>query len=399
MRDSGACKLICVVGARPNFMKVAPLLKALRRDRQFTAVLVHTGQHYDEALSGTFFRDLELPAPDYHLGVGSGSHAEQTAEIMKRFEPVVLTEQPQGVVVAGDVNSTMAVALVAAKLCIPVVHIEAGLRSFDRSMPEEINRIVTDSISDVLLVTEESGRRHLLREGVPDNRIHMVGNLMIDSLRSSLTLARESAILQQLGLEPRGFGLVTLHRPANVDRAEHLDELLGALLDISEALPLIFPAHPRTRVRLNDSLSRTQGRITLLDPLGYTDFLCLLANSAAVFTDSGGIQEETTALGIPCLTLRDNTERPVTIDQGTNVLAGTSKASILQAWNEVKSRPKAGRIPPLWDGSAAERCVNVLRSYFSGNRQYACTAASHPPAANHGREPKAVKVSAVRRRG
>jgi UDP-N-acetylglucosamine 2-epimerase (non-hydrolysing) len=357
-------KLICVAGARPNFMKVAPLLKLLRQERNFTTVLVHTGQHYDNQLSGQFFHDLELPEPDYHLCVGSGSHAQQTAEVMKRFEPVVTREGPDGVVVVGDVNSTMAAAVVAVKLQIPVFHVEAGLRSFDRTMPEEINRLVTDAISDILLVTEESGRRNLLNEGVPEHRIHFVGNLMIDSLRQSVAAARQSDILRRLCLDGRPYGLVTLHRPANVDDAEHLGEILGALSEISRTVPLIFPAHPRTRAHLNDACFGPLGSITIVDPLGYLDFLCLMSNSSVVLTDSGGVQEETTALGIACLTLRDNTERPVTIEQGTNILAGTRRSTILAAWSEMQARPKLGRVPPLWDGAAAERCLTVLRNYY-----------------------------------
>jgi len=357
-------KLICVVGARPNFMKVAPLLRLLRCDGDFTTALVHTGQHYDDNLSGHFFHDLKLPAPDHYLCVQSGTHAQQTAEVMKRFEPVLMAEQPDGVVVVGDVNSTMAAAVVAAKLHVPVFHIEAGLRSFDKSMPEEINRIITDAISDLLLVTEESGRRNLLSEGIPDHRIHLVGNLMIDSLRQSLAAARKSDILRRLCIDGRPFALATLHRPANVDHPEQLDDILGTFQEISETIPLVFPVHPRTRAHLDRNHFTRSGNITMLEPLGYLDFLCLMSNSSVVFTDSGGVQEETTALGVPCLTLRDNTERPVTVEEGTNMLAGTHRSTILAAWNKMRVRPKAGRIPPLWDGAAAERCLAVFRNYF-----------------------------------
>lgn len=357
-------KLILVAGARPNFMKVAPLLKKLRADGSFEGVLVHTGQHYDDQLSACFFRDLDLPEPHYSLRVGSGSHAQQTAEVMKRFEPVLAAERPDGVVVVGDVNSTVAAALVASKMQVPTVHVEAGLRSFDRSMPEEINRLVTDAISDLLLVTEESGRQNLLREGIPAERIHLVGNLMIDSLRQSLLSASGSEILSRLSLQPGTFGLVTLHRPANVDHSEQLDEILDAIVEISRSMPFFFPVHPRTRAQLAEHPNFSQ-RVSLLDPLGYVDFLCLMSNSAAVLTDSGGVQEETTALGIPCLTLRNNTERPVTIEQGTNTLGGTAKATILAAWKEMRANPKAGRVPFLWDGSAASRCVSVLQDYFA----------------------------------
>jgi UDP-N-acetylglucosamine 2-epimerase (non-hydrolysing) len=357
-------KLICVGGARPNFMKLAPLVKALAADADFQPLLVHTGQHYDDRMSGQFFRDLGMPEPAYNLEVGSGSHAQQTAEIMKRFEPVVETEKPGGVVVVGDVNSTIAAALVARKLQIPVVHVESGLRSFDRAMPEEINRLATDAISDLLLVTEESGRVNLLREGIEESRMAVVGNLMIDTLVANLARARsESGIIERLGRPEGAFGLVTLHRPANVDDPAALGRILDALEVISRSLRLFFPIHPRTQSRLpqRDGLF---DRITLLEPLGYLDFLALMSRSAAVFTDSGGIQEETTALGVPCLTLRENTERPITIHQGTNRLAGTTTESILAAWREHQAAPKSGQTPPLWDGRAAQRCVAALRSYF-----------------------------------
>lgn len=355
-------KLMCVVGARPNFMKMAPLIARLRLSRAFTPVLVHTGQHYGREMSGQFFSDLQLPAPDFHLAVGSGSHAQQTAEIMLRVEQLMIEQRPGAVIVVGDVNSTVACALVASKLQIPVVHVEAGLRSFDRSMPEEINRIVTDAISDLLLVTEESGQRNLLREGVPATRIRLVGNLMIDCLHLHLDRALRSDVMDRLGIGEEKFGLITLHRPANVDSPDQFQQLLEALGTISEEIPLYFPVHPRTRAALDPAGS--YARIRLLEPLGYLDFLCLMAKSSLVLTDSGGIQEETTALGIPCLTLRDNTERPSTIEQGTNILAGTNKSTILHAWRELRERPGSGRVPPYWDGNAAERCVAALEEYF-----------------------------------
>jgi UDP-N-acetylglucosamine 2-epimerase (non-hydrolysing) len=370
-------KLICVAGARPNFMKLAPVVDALTKDGAFAPVLVHTGQHYDDRMSGQFFRDLGMRDPDYNLEVGSGSHAAQTAEIMKRFEPVVLQEKPDGVLVVGDVNSTMACALVAKKLQVPVIHVEAGLRSFDRSMPEEINRLVTDAISDILLVTEESGRRNLLAEGIAEARIHLVGNLMIDSLRRNLQHAQQSTVLGRLGAAAKSFGVVTLHRPANVDEATRLGEMLRALESISEALPLYFPVHPRTRSQLERLGFSSHNGVRLLEPLGYTDFLCLMANSCVVFTDSGGIQEETTALGIPCLTLRDNTERPITIEEGTNLLAGTRESTILTAWQQLQAAPKRGRIPRYWDGNAAPRAVSVLREYFYAARPH-LTASRNP---------------------
>jgi UDP-N-acetylglucosamine 2-epimerase (non-hydrolysing) len=355
-------KLVIVAGARPNFMKVAPLIAAIAGDDDILPILVHTGQHYDYAMSGQFFQDLGLPDPNYHLEAGTGSHAQQTAEILKRFEPVLVEEKPAGVIVVGDVNSTIAGALAASKLGITVVHVEAGLRSFDRTMPEEINRLATDAITDLFLVTEESGRRNLMREGVPAERIRMIGNLMIDSLRKHLEQALGSDIRRRLIAEER-YGLVTLHRPANVDSDTQLEEILGALTEISRELPLYWPVHPRTRSKLA-AKDFTSENIHLLDPLGYLDFLCLEAQSAVVLTDSGGIQEETTVLGVPCLTLRENTERPVTIECGTNRLAGNSKESILKAWRESVTRPKTGQIPPFWDGDAGTRAHAALLEYF-----------------------------------
>lgn len=355
-------KLMCVAGARPNFMKLAPLVRALGAAPEFTPVLVHTGQHYDDAMSGQFFRDLGIPEPDHSLAVGSGSHAQQTAEIMRRFEPVVFSEKPDGVVVVGDVNSTVACALVASKLQIPVIHVEAGLRSRDRSMPEEINRVVTDAISDLLLVTEESGVRNLQAEGIPAERIREVGNLMIDTLRANLERAGQSRIAEQLGIGSGPFGLVTLHRPSNVDDPGQLGQILEALAVVAEAMPLYFPVHPRTRARLAGGPAPPG--LHLVEPLGYLDFLSLMARSAVVLTDSGGIQEETTALGVPCLTLRNNTERPITVEQGTNILAGVTKSGILAAWEQSRRQPKAGRIPRYWDGQAAARCLDALRAFY-----------------------------------
>ncbi len=360
---SVSVKLVVIAGARPNFMKVAPLWSALSPDPAFMLKLVHTGQHYDYAMSGRFFEELGLPPPDHHLEAGSGSHAQQTGEILKRLEPILLSEHPQAVVVVGDVNSTLAGALVAKKLGMEVVHIEAGLRSFDRTMPEEINRLVTDSISDLFLVTEESGRLNLLREGAAPERIHMVGNLMIDSLHRHLEQALKSNVRQQLGLDQSRFGLVTLHRPANVDYEDQLLEILGAFEEIAREVPLYWPVHPRTHAKMAGLVSSKD--IHLLEPLGYMDFLRLQAQSAVVLTDSGGNQQQTTVLGVPCLTIRDNTERPVTIECGTNRLAGTKRTSILEAWRQLCSEPKRGRrIPPLWDGKAGDRCHAVLSLYF-----------------------------------
>lgn len=345
-------------------MKLAPLLRALRADSRFHPLLVHTGQHYDHQMSGAFFRDLGLPDPDFYLGVGSGSHAQQTAEILKGFEPVVLDAKPDAVLVVGDVNSTLGCALVSAKLCVPVIHVEAGLRSFDRTMPEEINRVLTDAISDLLLVTEPSGLKNLAHEGIEAGKVSLVGNLMIDSLRRHLEQARQQRMAERLGLAPGSYGVVTLHRPANVDETESLQGILEALLAIASELPLVFPVHPRTRAKLPPSGVLDGTHLRLLDPLSYLEFLSLMSDSAAVFTDSGGIQEETTVLGLPCFTLRDNTERPVTIEQGTNVLAGTTKDSILAAWRQLGLRRPGARIPDLWDGQAAQRCVNAIEARF-----------------------------------
>lgn len=342
-------------------MKLAPLFRAFSMFPEFAPALIHTGQHYDEKMSGQFFRDLGLPEPLYNLEAGSGSHAQQTAEIMKRFEPVVLHEQPHAVLVVGDVNSTAACALVAKKLNVNVIHVEAGLRSFDRSMPEEINRLVTDAISDLLLVTEESGLRNLQHEGVSPEKIRFVGNLMIDSLYYQLERSRSSRVLDEMGVRGKSFGLITLHRPANVDEPAQLQQLLRALQEIAaDSLPLLFPVHPRTRARLQEQ--QLANSLYLMEPLGYTDFVALMSHAAVVFTDSGGVQEETTALGIPCLTLRNNTERPITVDQGTNRLAGTTYESILRAWQEMKKNPPAGKIPQFWDGEAAQRCVEAIRT-------------------------------------
>ncbi len=358
-------RLVLLAGARPNFMKVAPLMAALDPDERFESILIHTGQHYDDSMSGTFFRELQIPNPHHHLNVGSGSHAQQTAEVMRRLEPILIAEKPAGVIVVGDVNSTLAGALVAAKLNVPVIHAEAGLRSFDRSMPEEVNRVATDALSDLLLVTEESGRANLLREGKDPARIAVVGNLMVDSLRRNLPAALESGVRQRLGILNGGFGLVTLHRPANVDNENQLAGIVSALRRISDEVPLYWAVHPRTRVHLEHAGIPLGSAIHLVDPLGYLDFLHLQMTCSVVLTDSGGIQEESTVLGIPCLTLRDNTERPVTVECGTNRIAGTTTESIARAWRENCESPKQGIIPPLWDGHAGERCHQAIASFFS----------------------------------
>jgi len=357
--------IINVVGARPNLPKIAPLMREMRRHPEIEPILVHTGQHYDERLSDIFFRQMGIPAPDVNLEVGSGSHAAQTAEVLKRVEPVLIEKKPDVVVVVGDVNSTIAVSLAAAKLGIRVAHVEAGLRSFDRTMPEEINRILTDAIADLLFVTEEDAVEHLLKEGRPRSAIHFVGNVMIDSLRHFLPVAQKSGIGCELGLIANQtwhrFAVLTLHRPSNVDSVDKLTELMSAMDALANEVPVIFPVHPRTKQRLADAGAKHHPQLRLIDPVGYLDFLCLLSKATLVLTDSGGIQEETTALGVPCLTLRENTERPITISQGTNLLVGTDPAQIINAaTNILAGKSKAGRIPPLWDGKAAERIVDIL---------------------------------------
>lgn len=401
-------KIMIIVGARPNFMKAAPVvfaihehnarISALSREAQATferieVVLVHTGQHYDEAMSGSFFSDLGLPKPDVHLEVGSGSHAVQTAEIMRRFEAVVLQAKPDFVVVFGDVNSTVACALVTSKISLDsggkrplIAHVEAGLRSFDTAMPEEINRVITDHLSDLLLVTEESGRENLCREGVNPEKIHLVGNTMIDSLLASQEKAEKSGILGQFGLRNTAgpvsrYALLTLHRPSNVDDRETFLSILEGLEELSKAFPVLFSAHPRTRKRIEEfglerffqigreianppAAMNTPG-IHLLSPLGYLDFLCLMKYATLVVTDSGGIQEETTGLRVPCVTVRENTERPVTVTHGTNVIAGTDAKDIQRAVADQLNGTRRSSIPEKWDGRAAERIVAILAKEFS----------------------------------
>jgi UDP-N-acetylglucosamine 2-epimerase (non-hydrolysing) len=354
-------KIVVVAGARPNFIKIAPLMREMRGHSGLDVRLVHTGQHYDERMSRLFFEELEIPRPDVDLEVGSASHAVQTAEVMKRFEPVVLEQKPDAVVVVGDVNSTIACALTAVKLGVPVAHVEAGLRSFDRTMPEEINRILTDSIGQWLFVTEASGVANLRREGVAEDRIFLVGNVMIDTLVTCRELSRRSTIRDDLRLTGRPFGVLTLHRPANVDDPQVLAGILAAIGQIQGELPIVFPVHPRTRKALEGhDLAAIPGLI-VTEPLGYLDFMKLLAEARLVLTDSGGIQEETTVLGVPCLTLRNNTERPITIDQGTNHLVGLDPQRIVAAARKVLSEPSsASRVPDLWDGRAAARIVDVL---------------------------------------
>ncbi|MCA1566501.1 MAG: UDP-N-acetylglucosamine 2-epimerase (non-hydrolyzing) [Acidobacteria bacterium] len=367
-------KVINVVGARPNFMKVAPIVEAMRRRAtEFAPLVVHTGQHHDAQMSEAFFRDLELPEPDVHLGVGSGTHAQQTAAALERFEPVVISEQPDWVLVVGDVNSTLACALCCAKLGVRVAHVEAGLRSRDRTMPEEINRLLTDQISDLLLTPSPDADENLLAENIPRERIRFVGNVMIDSLYAQMERAGRSRVREELGLT-RGtdYAVVTLHRPSNVDAREPLERVLSALESIGRRLPVVFPVHPRTRRKLEEfklpeRVAALAPRVRLIEPLGYLDFLRLFSGARLVLTDSGGIQEETTALSIPCLTLRDNTERPITITHGTNRLVGTDAASITAAAFDALDHPRAS-VPPLWDGQAADRILNALLEREMMNR-------------------------------
>ena len=360
-------KVVNVCGARPNFMKIAPLMRAFAARPGFEAYLVHTGQHYDEAMNKAFFDDLQIPRPDINLEVGSASHAVQTAAIMERFEPVVQREQPDAVLVVGDVNSTIACGLVAVKLGIPLIHVEAGLRSFDRTMPEELNRLLTDAISDLLFVTEPAGVENLKREGVAPEKIHLVGNVMIDTLRTHQQLAERSTILAQLELTPGQYGAVTLHRPANVDDARVFSGICDALDEIQQTTPLVFPVHPRTRANLkrNGLLPRLEQMpgLRLTEPLGYLDFLKLMSSAAVVLTDSGGIQEETTVLGVPCLTIRENTERPITVEQGTNQLVGLRPERILSGYERIRGGRLEHRVPDLWDGQAAQRIADVMLAW------------------------------------
>jgi UDP-N-acetylglucosamine 2-epimerase (non-hydrolysing) len=348
---------MCVAGARPNFMKVAPVLTALEA-RHVDVELVHTGQHYDRAMSDVFFDELALRAPDHHLGVGSGTHAEQAARVMVGLEPLLTARRPDVVVVVGDVNSTMAAALVAAKGGSLVAHVEAGLRSRDWSMPEEVNRVVTDRVSDYLLAPSADAVGNLSAEGYRDDQVHLVGNVMVDTLLASLPRARRRPVLDRLGLTPGGYGLVTLHRPGNVDDAGVLAGIIGALRSVARDCPLVLPVHPRAQAALG--LLDPGGALRLIDPLGYLDFVALEAGARLVLTDSGGVQEETTALGIPCLTLRDSTERPVTVSEGTNLVVGRDPARIEAEARRVLRDGARGRVPALWDGHAGERIAEVL---------------------------------------
>jgi UDP-N-acetylglucosamine 2-epimerase (non-hydrolysing) len=413
-------KIMIVVGARPNFMKAAPILETISRRNAslrngsgtIHPVLVHTGQHYDAAMSEAFFSDLNLPPPDVFLGVGSGSHAAQTAEIMKRFEEVLLREKPEMVMVVGDVNSTVACALVAAKISYDtegrrplIAHVEAGLRSFDRSMPEECNRVVTDHLSDLLFVTEPSALENLEREGISKQSVFFVGNTMIDSLRRFEGKAAQSKILERLGIsrpnekadDPKPaapYVLLTLHRPANVDRAESFVEILEGIRDVTASYPTVFPAHPRTEKQIQQNKleryfsfpgrdcekgesERPTSAIMIVEPLGYLDFVCLMKNARLVVTDSGGIQEETTCLNVPCVTVRDNTERPVTLTSGTNVLGGTRRGSIREAIRRQLARNHQAVIPEMWDGTASSRIIDTLMNQNKLRASAAQTSATN----------------------
>jgi UDP-N-acetylglucosamine 2-epimerase (non-hydrolysing) len=376
-------RIMSIVGARPNMMKIAPLMAELRRDREIEAVLVHTGQHYDYSMSQVFFDQLQLPQPDYNLEVGSGKHYAQTAEIMHRFGDLVERDRPDRVLVAGDVNSTIACALVAAKEGIPVAHVEAGLRSFDRSMPEEINRVLTDALSDLLFTTEESGNLNLANEGIDPGKVFFAGNLMIDSLVKALKVERASSLRQELRLKAQAYAVLTLHRPSNVDHRDQLRRTLEAVGDLAQRIPVVFPAHPRTARNIEAAgLSVTRawkgGEIPrsglwMMPPASYLDFLDLIQQAALVITDSGGVQEETTFLGVPCLTYRDKTERPVTVSMGTNTVTGCDPDRMLRrALNLLESdgRP-AHSVPPLWDGQTAPRIVGILKQAWQRDLPYA----------------------------
>ena len=359
-------KIFFICGARPNFMKIAPIIKEIRNFPEFGPVLVHTGQHYDKEMSDIFFKDLGIPKPDIELGVGSGTHAQQTAKIMIKLENVLLRYRPMLVLVVGDVNSTLAAAIVSAKLNIPIAHVEAGLRSFDRTMPEEINRILTDALSQYLFTTDREANFNLEREGILKERIFFVGNVMIDTLILLKKKALEkSTVLTRLSLCPKRYALLTLHRPPNVDNKHTLDNILSALKRISKLLPIIFVVHPRTQKQLEPFYLKKyfrDSKIILVKPQGYLDFLNLMVNSNFMLTDSGGIQEETTVLGIPCLTLRENTERPITISEGTNTLVGNKPKKIIkEAEKIINGDYKKGHIPKLWDGKTAKRIISILK--------------------------------------
>jgi len=363
-------RIACIVGARPNFMKIAPILRAMESSSSLKPTLIHTGQHYDKNLSDVFFEELGIARPDISMGIGSGSHGKQTAEILSGIETILLEAADRGepfdrMIVVGDVNSTVAAAIAAVKLHIPVAHVEAGLRSFDRTMPEEINRLLTDSICDMLLVSEPEGVVNLKNEGQCESKIHLVGNVMIDTLLHQVEIAKKSDVLSQHELESGSYGVVTLHRPANVDSKEVLGALLEVLIDVSKSMKLVFPIHPRTRDRLKEygleKVLESNPNIICLGPMGYNDFLCLTSQAKVIVTDSGGLQEESTALNVPCLTMRPNTERPITVTHGTSTLVGSDAQKLhLHLKEVIDGTYKQGECPKLWDGKAAQRIVEVL---------------------------------------
>jgi UDP-N-acetylglucosamine 2-epimerase (non-hydrolysing) len=359
-------RVVIVAGARPNFMKVAPLIYEFNKYKsRFEVLFVHTGHHYDFEMSEIFFQDLKIPKPDIYLNIGSASHAVQTAKIMMAFERVALKEKPNLVIVVGDVNSTLACALVASKLSVKAAHVEAGLRSFDRTMPEEINRTITDSLSDYLFVSEKSGMENLKREGVNSDKVRFVGNVMIDTLSANLPVINRSDVLNEYGLTKREYCVMTLHRPSNVDSPATLSELLDVLGAVSERIKIIYPIHPRTKKMMKKhnftNKFKKLNNFLVVDPLGYIDFIKLTKESKFVITDSGGIQEESTFLGVPCLTMRANTERPVTVEDGTNYLVGRNKTKVLRCVEDIlNSKSKKGSVPELWDGKAAKRIVKIL---------------------------------------
>jgi len=361
-------KVICVVAVRPNFIKVAPLLQEFKKYSRFEVSLVHTGQHYDQNMSDVFLADLEMPKPDVHLGIGSGSHAEITGKVMEAFEQVVLKKRPDLVIVVGDVDSTLATTITAAKCMIPVAHVEAGLRSYDRTMPEEINRVLTDSLSQFCFTPSEDAEENLKNEGVDSGKIHFVGNIMIDSLVRFRKKAEETRILAETGLQSRNYVLLTMHRPANVDETERLESILNAVKEIASEIPVVFPIHPRTsknlkRLKIWDLLKHEN--IKCMEPIRYLEFLQLTQHAGLVLTDSGGIQEETTFLGIPCLTLREGTERPITVQEGTNQIVGHNTDTIVKKAKEILSgRIKQGGVPKYWDGHTAGRILKVIQNHF-----------------------------------
>ena len=359
-------KIACVVGARPNFMKIAPILEEMAKYTDLEPILVHTGQHYDYKMSEIFFEDLNLPKPDVYLGIGSGSHAVQTGKIMMAFEEVVIKEKPDLVLVVGDVNSTLACALVSAKLCIPVAHVESGIRSFDRTMPEEINRILTDALSEYLLTPIKDANKNLRKEGIQEDKIFLVGDVMIDTLMKYREKALSDQVWKEFGLEKNSYILMTLHRPSNVDIKANLVSILDALAEIQRRIKIIFPIHPRTKTRIEEfvlgNTISNMGNLIIIEPLGYLKFMSLMVSAKAVLTDSGGMQTETTVLNIPCLTMRENTERPETIRDGTNTLVGNNTKRIMEESMKIlDGKGKGGEYPSIWDGRASERIISVIR--------------------------------------